>query len=86
MSYDPLKRDSSWQKVMPGGYIDPAGHGHLFPDELLAFLSVAHPEAGFDPNSESDYAMVVKVYTEALRQFAPNVKAIIFVEHDRQEN
>lgn len=86
MSYDPLKRDSSWQKVMPGGYIDPEGHGHLFPCELLAFLSVAHPEAGFDPNSQDDYDMVVKVYVEALRQLAPNIKALVFVEHEREDN
>lgn len=86
MTYNPLKRDSTWQRVMPGGYIDPQGHGHLFPDELLAFLSVAHPEAGFDPNSRSDYEMVVKVYSDLLRKFAPNIKAIVFVEHERQDN
>lgn len=86
MSFNPLKRDSTWQKVMPGGYIDPAGHGHLFPCELLAFLSVVHPEAGFDPNSESDYDMVVKVYSELLRKLAPNIMAIVFVEHERQDN
>ena len=86
MTYDPLKRDSSWRMVQPGCYIDPAGHGHLFPDEVLAFLSVAHPEAGFDPNSESDYEMVVKVYAEALRKLAPNIEAIVIVEHEREKH
>lgn len=85
MSYDPLKRDSSWQMVVPGCYLDPAGCGHLFPDELLAFLSVAHPEAGFDPNSETDYDLVVKVYSEMLRKLSPNTETV-FVEHERQKH
>lgn len=86
MTYDPLKRDSSWQMVQPGCYIDPAGCGHLFPDEVLAFLSVTHPEAGFDPTSKADYDMVVKVYSDLLRELAPNIKAIVIVKHERQEN
>lgn len=81
MSYNPLKRDSSWQLVLPGLYIDPAGFGHIFPDEFVAFLSVAHPEAGFDPNLKSDYDLVVNF----MRTNFPDVP-IKFVEHERQDN
>ena len=86
MSYDPLKRDSTWQKLQPGCYLDPEGYGHLFPDEVLAFLSVTHPEAGFDPNSKDDYDTVVEVFSNLLRELAPNVKAIVVVKHEREEN
>lgn len=80
-AYDP--RDASWEMVLPGCYVDPAGYGHLFPDEVLAFLSVTNPEAGFDPNSKSDYDLVVKVYSDLLREHAPHIKAIVVVEHER---
>lgn len=81
MPYDPLKRDSSWQMVFPGLYIDPAGFGHIFPDEFLAFLSREHPEAGFDPSSKSDYDLIVNFMQTNL----PDVP-IKFVKHEREEN
>lgn len=81
MTYDPLKRDSSWLMVLPGLYIDPAGFGHIFPSEFVAFLAVNHPEAGFDPESKSDYDLVVNwVQTNF-----PDVP-IKFVNHERLEN
>lgn len=85
MSYDPLKRDSTWQMVLPGCYIDPAGAGHLFPQEFIAFLSVAHPEAGFDPHSKADYDLVVEYMIKLTESIAPDVP-IKFVKHELQEN
>lgn len=85
MSYDPLKRDSSWQMILPGCYIDQAGCGHFFPDELLAFLSAAHPEVGFDPNSKTHYDMVVKICAEQLQQICPGV-GIVIAKHEREKN
>ena len=81
MSYNPLKRDSTWTMVLPGCYIDPGGFGHVFPDEFLAFLSVQHPEAGFDPNSKEDYDLIVNFLAEHF----PEVPFCV-VKHDRQEN
>lgn len=82
MSYDPLKRDSTWTPLWPGCYIDPAGLGHLFPDEFLAFLSVAHPEAGFDANSETDYDLVVATYSQVVKEMYPGLE-IKIVQHER---
>ena len=84
LPYDPLKRDSSWQMIQPGCYLDPEGYGHLFPDEVLAFLSVAHPGAGFDPSSKRDYDMVVEVFSELVRELRPEVKGIVVVRHQRE--
>ena len=84
MSYDPLKRDSSWHMVLPGCYVDPAGHGHLFPDEFLAFLQVRHPEAGFDPNSKEDYDMVVNQMVRIWQQENPGAEFKI-VRHEREK-
>lgn len=81
MSYDPLKRDASWQMVLPGLYLDPAGCGHIFPDEFVAYLSIAHPEAGFDPNLQSDRDLILAF----VQTNFPEVP-IKFVKHDRQEN
>lgn len=85
MSYDPLKRDSSWQMFAPGLYIDPEGCGHVFPDELLAYLSVAHPEVGFDPNSEDDYGIVVYEFQEIFRREHPGMP-IKIVKHEREQH
>lgn len=84
MTYDPLQRDSTWTKVLPGCYLDPAGAAHFFPDEHLAFLSVVHPEAGFDPNSKSDYDLVVATLTEVFKQVFPDLE-IKIVHHERRD-
>lgn len=81
MSYDPLKRDSSWKMFVPGLYVDPAGYGHVFPDEFLAFLAHKHPEAGFDPESKDDYDLIVRWMREAF----PDVP-FKMVKHERERN
>ena len=80
-----LKRDSSWEMFAPGLYVDPAGYGHIFPDELLVFLSLAHPEAGFDPNSLDDYNLVVYEFEQALRKQYPGMQFKI-VTHEREQH
>jgi hypothetical protein len=85
VTFDPSKRDSTWTQVLPGCYFDPAGAPHLFPDEFLAYLSVAHPEAGFDPNSKADYDAVVAHFTAVIRGLDPGA-AICMIEHEREQN
>jgi hypothetical protein len=85
MSYDPTKRDSTWTEVQPGCFVDPAGVAHIFPDEILAFLSAMHPEAGFNPNDPQDYAMVVETYKAAMRKINPAIMVRV-VKHSRVEN
>lgn len=34
-----FKRDATWNMVRPGLYVDAAGHGHVFPDEICAELN-----------------------------------------------
>jgi hypothetical protein len=85
MSYDPLKRDSSWQMIAPGLYMDPAGYGHIFPDEFLAFLTAEHPEAGFDPNCETDYNLVVQEFQAAMRRQCPGIQFKI-VKHEKVQH
>jgi hypothetical protein len=85
MSYDPHKRDASWQMIQPGCYLDPAGHAHLFPDEILAFLAAMHPGVGFNPNSKDDYDLVVKMFVEQLNRIKPG-QITKFIRHDRGEN
>lgn len=82
-SYDPKTRDSSWQQVQPGCYIDPAGCGHIFPDEILAFLQAMHPEAGFDPCSRDDYDLVIYTYTRMLQRESPGLE-IRIMQHQRK--
>ena len=79
MSFDPLKRDSTWFMLLPGLYLDPGGAGHIFPDEFLAFLQVQHPEAGFDPTSREDYDLLV----DFLKETFPGKKFQI-VRHERE--
>jgi hypothetical protein len=71
--------------LAPGLYFDPAGYGHIFPDELLAYLSLAHPEAGFDPNSENDYNMVVWEFEQTLHAMCPGMQFKI-VKHEREQH
>ena len=49
-------RDSFWQMVKPGLWLDPAGLPHYFPDEILA-------ELGWEYNREN-YEVVVDVLRE----------------------
>jgi hypothetical protein len=83
MSYDPAKRDSTWTRIEPGCYIDPAGCGHIFPDEIVAQLQLDHPEAGFDFSRE-DYDLIVETFFAMMRaQFAElNVQ---FICHERED-
>lgn len=85
MSFNPKKRDASWQMIQPGCYVDPVGFAHLFPDEILAFLQALYPDVGFDPNSKADYDLVVKVYQERMRALYPGAN-FKFVRHEREEN
>jgi len=82
MTYDPLKRDSTWTMVEPGCYIDPAGRGHIFPDEIVAQLQIEHPEAGFDFTRE-DYDLIVEAYLSMMRSRFGEVK-MQFVRHERR--
>lgn len=84
MPYDPKKRDRSWTMIQPGCWIDPAGCGHIFPDEVLAHLQVTFPAAGFDPRSKRDYDLVVDVYLEEIRTIFPAVEFVEFIRHDRE--
>jgi hypothetical protein len=82
MTYDPLKRDSTWQMINPGCYIDPAGAAHLFPDEVVAELERQHPGM-FDVNDPGDRQMVVDAFITAFRHDHPEL-ALRFVLHERQ--
>jgi hypothetical protein len=79
MTYDPRKRDSTWTMIQPGCYLDPAGRSHLFPDEVIAYLQHAYPDAGFEM---SDRAWVAKAFVEMLRKQFPDVE-VHFIEHER---
>jgi hypothetical protein len=83
MTYDPAKRDSSWTKIQPGCYIDPAGRGHIFPDEIVAQLQIDHPEAGFD-FGRADYDLIVDTYVDMLRQQFQACR-VQFIHHEREK-
>jgi hypothetical protein len=82
MTYDPMKRDSTWTMIEPGCYIDPAGRGHIFPDEVVAQLQIDHPEAGFDFSRE-DYDLIVRAAMAMMRAQSPEAN-IQFVRHERE--
>lgn len=83
MTYDPSKRDSSWTRIQPGCYIDPAGRGHIFPDEIVAELQRQHPEAGFSFD-RADYDLIVDTYVEMIRAQAPSCR-VQFIHHEREK-
>ena len=83
MSYDPNKRDSTWTMIQPGCYIDPAGCGHIFPDEVVAHLQTLHPEAGFD-FSRDDYDLIVETYIAMLGERFRDGVRVKFVRHERE--
>lgn len=82
MTYDPHKRDSSWTMIQPGCYVDPAGMGHVFPDEVIAFLQTVHPDAGFEMNA-ADLGLVASELIRALQAQYPGMK-IHFIQHQRE--
>ena len=82
MTFDPLKRDSSWQMVQPGCWLDPEGGAHLFPDEIVAFLQKEHPEAGFNFGRE-DYDLIVEVFKRDLLAINPNMR-FTTCKHERE--
>jgi hypothetical protein len=82
MTYDPAKRDSSWTMIQPGCYLDPAGRGHIFPDEIVAQLQTQHPEAGFTFGRD-DYDLIVDTYIAELRKLCPECK-VQFIHHERE--
>jgi hypothetical protein len=81
MSYDPMKRDASWTMVRPGLYVDPAGIGHVFPDEVIAQLQIDSPDAGFDFTPE-DYDLIVSTVVNLVSSKSPG-SWVKFVRHDR---
>jgi hypothetical protein len=83
MTYDPAKRDSTWTKIQPGCYIDPAGCGHIFPDEIVAQLQIDHPEAAFNFGRE-DYDLIVETYITMLQAQFADVR-VKFVRHEREK-
>ena len=83
MTFDPLKRDSTWRMFQPGCWIDPAGQPHIFPDEVIAELCRRNPGAGFDALSREDYDLVVRVFTEMMRCAHPEAE-ICRVKHVRE--
>lgn len=83
MTYDPAKRDSSWTMIQPGCYIDPAGRGHIFPDEIVAELQRQHPEAGFNFGT-ADYDLIVDTCVEMIRAQDPNCR-VQFIHHQREK-
>jgi hypothetical protein len=82
VSYDPAKRDSSWRMIEPGCYIDPAGRGHIFPDEVVAYLQTAHPEAGFNFSRE-DYDLIVETFVAMMRAHFQDIN-VQFIRHTRE--
>lgn len=82
MTFDPTKRDSSWTMLRPGLYLDPAGGGHIFPDEILAYLQITHPEAGFNFSRE-DYDLLVETFLEMVREQCPQMR-VNFIKHERE--
>lgn len=76
------KRDSSWTLIQSGCYIDPAGRGHLFPDEIVAELQREHPEAGFNFSRE-DYDLIVDTFIAMLRRQVPGCR-VQFIHHERE--
>jgi hypothetical protein len=83
VSFDPHKRDASWQMIQPGCYVDPAGCAHLFPDEVLAELQRQFPEAGFDACSREDYELIVKLYVQEFSRCHPGLE-VRFAKHERE--
>jgi hypothetical protein len=82
MTYNPLKRDSTWTMVQPGCWLDPAGCGHIFPDEVIAELQRQHPEAGFE-FTKQDYDLIVSTFVDLMREELPAVQLKI-VQHERE--
>lgn len=82
MAYDPLKRDSSWTMVQPGCWIDPAGYGHIFPDEIVAEMQRQHPEAGFNFSKE-DYEGIVATFVHLMRKRNPALQFVV-AKHERE--
>jgi hypothetical protein len=83
MTYNPRKRDKSWHMIQPGLYVDPAGYGHVFPDEIVAELTRRYPEVSW--NYETDYALIVHVLRETLRAAGCSGE-VQFIQHEREEN
>ena len=63
MTYDPAHRDATWQLIVPGCYVDPAGYSHIFPDEILATLGLEY--------TEENYHLVVEVFKEQVLRCGP---------------
>jgi hypothetical protein len=81
MTFDPRKLDSSWTMIQPGCYMDPAGATHLFPDEIVAYLQIMHPECGFR-HSKADYDLIVGLFIRELSK-KPGM-TVKFIRHERQ--
>ena len=64
-----FRRDGRWQMIRPGLYIDPEGHGHVFPDEVLATLGW--------PYTKENYDLIV----ETIRELCGRVEVIA---HERE--
>jgi len=75
-AYDPARRDASWQMIQPGLYVDPAGHGHVFPDEVLAYMQVIYPDAGFHATDPEDLKLVMKVARDLFHNHKVDVQLI----------
>lgn len=78
------KPDPGWTMVQPGCYIDPAGHGHVFPEEVIAEMQCRHPEMGFE-HSRADYELVLRVIREQLLDIGLS-EICIWVKPDRSES
>jgi len=82
MTCDPTHRDSSWQMIQPGCWIDPDGAPHVFPDEIVAWMRVEHPEAGFNYSRE-DYDMIVATVMEVFRETC-GISDLRIIKHTRE--
>ena len=81
MPFDPKKRDARWTMFQPGCWLDPAGHAHIFPDEVIAEMQRQHPEIGFE-FTQADYDLVVDAFTQMLRRTG-RTGEIQFIKHER---
>lgn len=70
-------RDSSWEMIAPGLYLDPGGEGHIFPDEVLATL-------GF-PYTLDNYRIVIEAFRQLCVEMRPDLDPHLrIITHNRR--
>jgi len=75
MACDPRTRDSTWNMIAPGLWLDPDGCGHVFPDEICAALDITY--------DEETYHLIVEEVREGM---ASRGIPVSVVQHERKED